>query len=140
MLSYLRTSTMESAMQDKKSSTSIANRTTAFCLNTLKMLREVPPGVEFKHIRRQLTHSSADVGMHFRDVDRAELRCEFIAGLAEIRKSLAESEYWIGLIEGLKPDVPGIGAVHAEARSLMELFERIRQRAEAGAVKDKVPV
>ena len=108
----------------------IAERTTAFCLNTLKMLREVPPGVEFKHIRRQLTHSSADVGMHFRDVDRSELRCEYIARLTETLKALAESEYWISLIEGLKPEIPGIGALHAEARNLIQLFEMIRQRAD----------
>lgn len=118
-------------MHNRESNKSIADRTTAFCLNTLKMLREVPPGVELKHIRRQLTHSSADVGMHFRDIDHSELRCEFIAGLTEIQKSLAESEYWISLIEGLKPDVPGIGAVHAEARNLMQLFGRMRQKAAA---------
>ena len=123
-------------MQDTETNRRIAERMSAFCLHTLKMLREVPAGVEFKHIRRRLTHSVTDAGMHFRDVDRAEPQREFIAKqLVEIQKSLSESEYWIGLIEGLKPDLQKIGAVHTEVRNLMNLFERIRKEAETRPTK-----
>ena len=120
-------------MNRTKTRIDLEQRTKAFGLVTLKMLREVPTGVELKSIRRQLTHSSTAVGALYRAANLAESRLEYVGRIAAARKEVAESEYWLSLIESLQADIPGVTAVHQEALALCEIFDRLRRTAEKGA-------
>ena len=108
----------------------LEDRTMAFGLATLKMLRDTPAGVEMKNIRRQLTHSAASMGATYRTANLSESRTEYAAGIAATRRNAAESEYWLKIAKELHPDLPGIEGLHRESMELLAHFDRLRRSAE----------
>ena len=117
-------------MKMTKSKIDLEKRTLAFGLVTLKMLRGVPSGVEFKSIRRQLTHSATAIGVLYREANRTVSQSDYVCRLAAVQKAAVETEFWLSLIEGLEERIPGVGAIHEEAMELVEIFNRLRQTAE----------
>jgi len=119
-------------MNRTKSRIDLEERTMAFGLSTLKMLREVPVGVELKNIRRQLTHSATSVGALYREANRADSRVDYLNRLIAAQKEMVAAEYWLGLIKGLKSDLPRVSMVHGEAVELLAIFCQLRRIAEKG--------
>ena len=117
-------------MNRTKSRVELEARTMAFGLNTLKVLRELPAGVEFKGIRRQLTHAATSIGSFYREANRAESRMDYLNRIVAAQKEVVAAEYWLGLIKGLHSDIPGVDAAYDEAAELLELFDQIRRAAE----------
>jgi four helix bundle protein len=112
-------------------------RTASFSLRVLKMLRELPNGVECKGIRRQLTHSATAVGAIYRELEVAEQRVEVVDRVNALRKELAACEFWISLVKGLVSGLPSVDALHLEALALMQAFSRMRKALEANGPSEK---
>lgn len=119
-------------MNRTKSRINLEARTKAFGLITLKILREVPMGVEFRSIRRRLAHSATAIGALYCVANLAETHLDYVEKIVAARKEVAQSVYWLSLIKSLQPDLLGVEAVHQEAMGLMEMFDRLRHTAAKG--------
>lgn len=117
-------------MNRTKDRIELENRIMAFGLATLKMLREVPAGVELRYIRKRLTQSATSTGVLYRLANLTKSRVEHAAGIAAARREMAESEYWLGLIKELKADLPYIAQLHRESMELLGLFAKLQLAAE----------
>ena len=117
-------------MNRTKSRVELEARTMAFGLNTLKVLRELPVGVEFKNIRRQLTHTVTSIGALYREANWAESRVDYLNRIIAAQKEVVATEYWLGLIKGLHSNIPGVDVAYDEAAELLEIFDQIRRAAE----------
>ena len=123
-------------MKKNETAAELERRTAEFGLITLRMMREMPTGVEFKNIRRRLTHSATAVGAAYRESNLAETRIDHINRLSVVRRELALTEYLLDLIAGLKPDIPAVGMIREEAKMLAETFETIYQKAKKDRDED----
>ena len=117
-------------MNRTKESIELESRVAAFGLATLKMLREVPLGLEFKNIRRRLAQSATSAGLLYRMANLADSQVEHERGLAAARKAMAENEYWIGLLGELGPGLPGVARLHREAADILGALALLQRKAE----------
>lgn len=118
------------AVNKTKDRIELESRVSAFGLATLKMLREVPLGLEFKNIRRRLAQSATNAGLLYRMANLADTHVEHARGLAAALKMMAENEYWLGLLEELGPGLPGVSQLHREASDILGTFSLLQRRAE----------
>ena len=107
----------------------LEKRTVAFSVAVLKLLRQIPVGMETRNIRDQLARSATAVGANYREANRAESRNDFIHKIAVTAKEASESEYWLLLLSELHPEVTDIGAVRSEAGELVRIFDKIHHTA-----------
>lgn len=71
----------------------LEKRTVAFSVMVLKLLRQVPVGMETRNIRDQLARSATAVGANYREANRAESRNDFIHKIADkIRHSASQQQ------------------------------------------------
>ena len=92
----------------------LEKRTVAFSVVVLKLLRQIPVGMETRNIRDQLARSATAVGANYREANRAESRNDFVHKIAVTAKEASESEYWLLLLAELHPDVADIGVARTE--------------------------
>ena len=107
----------------------LEKRTVAFSVMVLKLMRQIPVGMEMRNISDQLARSATAVGANYREANRAESRNDFIHKIAVTAKEASESEYWLLLLSELHPEVTDIGAVRSEAGELVRIFDKVRHTA-----------
>lgn len=117
-------------MNRTKGRIELEGRVASFGLATLKMLREVPLGLEFKNIRSRLAQSATNAGLIYRMTNLADSHVEHARGLAAALKAMAENEYWLGLLEELNPRLPGVAQLHREAADILNTFSLLQRKAE----------
>ena len=105
----------------------LEKRTVAFSISVIKMLREIPAGLETKNIRDQLMRSATAVGANYREANRAESNADFVHKIGVVAKEASESEYWIILLHELYPDINAVNPVLVEAGELTRVFDKIRR-------------
>ncbi len=105
----------------------LEKRTVAFSISVIKMLREIPAGLETKNIRDQLMRSATAVGANYREANRAESNADFVHKIGVVAKEASESEYWVILLHELYPEISAVNPVLAEAGELTRVFDKIRR-------------
>lgn len=73
-------------------------RTRAFALRVLRLVRALPQTVEGRAIANQLVRSGTSVGANYRAAGRARTKKEFIAKLGIVEEEADETAYWLELI------------------------------------------
>ena len=101
-------------------------RTVSFSVRVLKLLREIPIGIDSRNIKEQVARSATAVGANYREANRAESRADFAHKIALVAKEASESEYWLLLLQELHPQVKDIEDVRKEAGELLRIFDRVR--------------
>jgi len=76
----------------------LKERTRAFALRTIRMIRVLPANQEGKVLGSQLLRSATSVGANYRSAQRGKSKNDFIAKLAIAEEEADECCYWIELI------------------------------------------
>jgi len=107
----------------------LEQRTVAFSAQVLKVLRQIPLGIESRNIKDQVARSATAVGANYREANRAESKSDFIHKISIVAKEASESEYWLLLLKELYPEVAETESACAEAGELVRIFDKIRYSA-----------
>lgn len=108
------------------------SRTKAFALRVLKVVANLPSGVEGKVMAYQLAKCGTSVGANYRAACRARSTKEFVAKLGIVLEEADETAYWLEVImEGLILPESKIGSLHQEADELCAIiYSAIRSATE----------
>ncbi len=76
----------------------LKNRTKAFALRILALVKSLPKTITGRAIGNQLIRSGTSVGANYRAACRGRSKAEFISKLAIVIEESDECEYWLELI------------------------------------------
>jgi len=79
-------------------SQNLKDRTKAFAIKVVKLIRILPANLEGRVIGSQLLRSATSVAANYRAVCRARSRAEFISKLGTVIEEADESCFWLELI------------------------------------------
>ena len=101
----------------------LKQRTKAFALRIMKLVRTLPKDVPGKVIAHQLMRSASSVGANYRSACRGRSKAEFLAKLGVVLEEADESGHWLELIidDGMLPRARVI-ALHKEADELCAII------------------
>lgn len=80
----------------------LKNRTKSFALEVMKLLRELPSGIESSVISRQLIRAATSVAANYRAACRARSHAEFLSKIKIVEEEADESSFWLELIVDAK--------------------------------------
>ena len=109
----------------------LENRTVAFSIAVIRMLRNIPANSESRNIRDQLLRSSTAIGANYREANLAESKADFNHKLSVSAKEASETEYWLLLLNALYPGTEGLARVLAEASEITRIFGKSARSAQA---------
>jgi len=102
----------------------LKKRTMDFSVSVLRLFLSIPKGVEFANIKDQLNRAATSVGANYREANKAESFNDFSHKFSIAAKEISETEYWLGLLSSLAPDIPCVNEVWKEAHELMLMFAK----------------
>ncbi len=110
----------------------LKERTQAFALRVIRMVRALPTNQEGKVLGNQLLRSATSVGANYRSALRGKSKADFIAKLAIAEEEADECCYWIELImsAGLLPENK-LEPLLAEAKELTAILTAAGKTAKA---------
>jgi len=111
----------------------LKERTRAFALRVIRVIRALPPGMEGRLIGHQLLRSGTSVAANYRAVCRARSRPEFLSKLAIVLEETDECAFWLELLgdAGLIPERK-LRDLKSEANQLVAIFNASRATAKKG--------
>ncbi len=111
----------------------LKERTKAFALRIIRVIRSLPPGPEGRIIGLQLLRSGISVA-NYRAVCRARSRAEFLAKLSIVIEEADESAFWLELLvdAGLISEAK-LKDLKSEANQLVAIFNASRMTARKGS-------
>ena len=107
----------------------LENRTVAFSVSVIKMLRDIPVKSESRNIRDQLFRSATAIGANYREANRAESTADFGHKLSICAKEASETEYWLLLLNELYPNTEGLAEILTESTQLTRLLGKSAKTA-----------
>ncbi len=78
----------------------IEERTFAFGLRVLKVIRAMPSDVASVAVARQLVRSGTSIGANVHEAQGSSSRAEFVRRIVIARSEAMESRYWLRLVAG----------------------------------------
>ena len=110
----------------------LRERTKAFAIRAISLLRALPRGNPPSAIRNQLLRSATSVAANYRSCNRARSRREFAAKIALVPEEADETAFWIELLEETADShAPEIRELLAECRELVSIFSASHRTASA---------
>ena len=108
----------------------LKDRTKAFALRIIRLVRAVPSCQEGRVIAYQLLRSGTSVAANYRAVCRARSRAEFLAKLSLVIEETDESAFWLELLcdADLIPEKK-LADLKSEANQLAAIFNASRTTA-----------
>ena len=101
----------------------LKNRTQAFALNVIKLIRAIPDRGPEHIIGRQLLRCGTSVGANFRSACRARSNADFIAKLKIVEEECDESIYWLELLKSINITYdPAIHKLLDEANQILPII------------------
>jgi four helix bundle protein len=89
-------------MTEEHRSAELKDRTKAFALRIIRLIRALPPGMESRVIGHQLLRSGTAVAANYRAVCRSRSRAEFLAKMNIVLEEADESAFWLELLSDLE--------------------------------------
>ena len=101
----------------------LKNRTKAFGLHVLKLVRHIERDTPGQVVGHQLTRSALSVGANYRSACRGRSRAEFLSKLGIVLEEADESAYWLEIIieDGMLAEKK-VTALLQEANELTAIF------------------
>ncbi len=117
-------------MTDEHQATELKERTKAFALRIIKLIRALPAGMESRVIGHQPLRSGTAVAANYRAVCRARSRAEFLAKMSIVLEEADEGAFWLELLSDteLIPD-HRLTSLRSEANELVAIFNASRNTA-----------
>lgn len=125
-------------MTDEHKAIELKERTKAFAIRVINVIRALPPGMESKIIGHQLLRFSTAVAANYRAVCRARSRGEFVAKLSIVLEEADESAFWLELLGDIEI-VPKskLEDICSEANELVAIFNASRNTAKKNRGRDE---
>src|SRR5437016_6259513 len=103
--------------------TELKERTKAFALRILKLVRHLPRDIPGDVVGHQLARSALSVGANYRSACRGRSRAEFLSKLGIVLEEADESAYWLEIIceDGMLPRTR-VQTLLDEANELTAIF------------------
>ncbi|HXE90527.1 MAG TPA: four helix bundle protein [Terriglobales bacterium] len=103
-------------------------RTKAFALRIIRLVRSLPKTDEARVIGRQLLRSGTSIGANHRSAGRGRSRAEFVAKLGVVLEEADETVYWLELLaeSGIVP-AKRMEDITQEANELVRIFSASRR-------------
>lgn len=76
-------------------------RTKKFALDIIRLVLDMPTGLAYQVIGKQLIRSGTSVGANYRASCRARSKADFISKMKIVEEEADESGYWLELLEEL---------------------------------------
>ncbi len=110
--------------------TELEDRTKAFSVRLIKLIRTFPRTVDGIELGRQLFRSGTSVGANYREANRAESKSDFIHKVGVAEKEAGETVYWLELCEAAPLGGPDeVRALLQEAGELLAILITIGRKA-----------
>ena len=77
----------------------LKKRTKQFAVTIIRIVASLPKTMVAQVIGKQLLRSGTSVGANYREANRSRSSAEFISKLGIVEQELAETEYWLELVE-----------------------------------------
>ena len=77
----------------------LKKRTKQFAVTIIRIVASLPRTMVAQVIGKQLLRSGTSVGANYREANRSRSSAEFISKLGIVEQELAETEYWLELVE-----------------------------------------
>ena len=124
-------------MTDEHRASESKDRTKAFALRIIKVIRALPPGMESRVIGHQLLRSGTAVAANYRAVCRARSRAEFLSKLSIVLEEADESAFWLELlVDAELISESRLGGLRSEANELVAIFNASRTTARKNRGKE----
>jgi four helix bundle protein len=108
----------------------LKERTKRFALGVILYSRQLPPGEEFRIIRRQLIRSASSTATNYRASQRAKSKPDFINKLGTVEEEADESLFWLECLSELATrEHPELNRLLKEADELVSIFVAARKKA-----------
>jgi four helix bundle protein len=101
----------------------LKERTKLFAVMVIRIGASLPRTLEAQVIGKQLLRSGTSVGANYREANRSRSRAEFVSKLGVVEQELAETEYWLEVLEasGIKREEELI-EINQEAQELLAVI------------------
>jgi four helix bundle protein len=101
----------------------LRDRTKAFAVRIIRVMRALPRSPEAQVIGKQLLRSGTSVGANYRAACRARSRAEFVSKLGIVVEEADETIYWLELlVDGEVVAQERLAELMKEARELTAIF------------------
>jgi len=112
----------------------LKDRTKAFAIRIVKLLRVLPKTPEGRAIGAQLLRSGTSVASNYRAVCRARSKAEFITKIGVVVEEADETVFWLDLLIEAEVVVANrMGPLLAEANELLAIFAASQRTAKLGS-------
>lgn len=117
-------------MTDEHRATELKERTKAFALRIIRLIRALPSGMESRVIGHQLLRSGTAMAANYRAVCRSRSRAEFLAKMSITLEEADESAFWLELLADAEI-IPKskLENLRSEADELVAIFNASRNTA-----------
>jgi len=110
----------------------LRNRTKAFALRIIRMIRVLPDNREANVIGKQILRSATGMAANYRAAGLARSKAEFISRIGVVLEEADETVFWLELLceSGLLPEAK-LQPLLAEGNQLVAIFLASRRTAKA---------
>ena len=116
----------------------LKGRTKSFAVAIIRIVASLPRTIVAQIIGKQLLKSGTSVGANYREANRSRSLAEFISKLGIVEQELAETEYWLELVEasGIKR-AEDLTRVNQETQELLAIIVSSIRTARLNAKRRK---
>ena len=103
----------------------LEERTFVFAKNVIEYVRNLPKGITYSEIGKQLVRSAGSVGANYIEANESLSKKDFIMRVKISKKEAKESHYWLKLSTPTKINKQTKIALMCECDELMKIFGAI---------------
>jgi four helix bundle protein len=123
-------------MANERQAVELKDRTKAFAVRIVRLIRALPPGMESRVIGHQLIRAGTGVAANYRAVCRARSRAEFLAKISIVLEEADESAFWLELLVDTELVTESkLASLRSEADQLVAILNASRATARKNQTK-----
>jgi four helix bundle protein len=103
----------------------LEERTFEFVKKVIEYVRNLPKGIAYSEIGKQLVRSAGSVGTNYIEAKESLSKKDFLMRIKISKKEAKESQYWLKLTDPSKAHVIEKNALMCESEELMKIFGAI---------------
>jgi four helix bundle protein len=103
----------------------LEERTFIFAKNVIEYVSNLPKGIAYSEIGKQLVRSAGSVGANYIEANESLSKKDFIMRIKICKKEAKESYYWLNLSSPTKNNEHTKNELMCESEELMKIFATI---------------
>ena len=108
----------------------LEERMFVFAKNVIEYVRNLPKGIAYSEIGKQLVRSAGSVGANYIEANESLSKKDFLMRIKICRKEAKESTYWIKLSSPSEQFEDDKYALLSESDELMKIFATIMRKVQ----------